>query len=341
MQERTNPWLWKESDFPAEGAFAQMTFCLRYALLAPSSHNAQPWFFTAHHGELLVFADRSRALPVVDPDDRELVISCGALIGQLGVALSHFGLTHTVTLLPDRHRPDLMARVALTDAPRHAPSDEGLFAAILERRTTRVAFEERPVPREIVLALETEGAPEGVLVRSVHNLDDRHLLCDLVEQGDRIQFADRRFRRELAAWVHANRSRVRDGMPGAALGLGDLASAIGPTILRTFDTGAGRAARDRQLAEGSPLLCAIVTDEDRPRAWLEAGRVLTRVLLRATSHGLTASFLNQPIEVPELRPRLREAIGCTGEPQILLRIGYGPKVPHTSRRPLEEVLLLD
>jgi hypothetical protein len=324
-----------------------MTFCLRYAVLAPSSHNAQPWFFTAHHRELLVFADRARALPVVDPDERELVISCGALLGQLEVALSHFGLAHTVTLLPDRDRPDLMARVVLNEGARHAPADGGLFDAILERRTARIAFEDRAVPRDAVLALEVEGSC-GVLVRNVHSFEDRRLLCDLVEQGDRIQFADRRFRRELAAWVHGNRSRVRDGMPGAAVGLGDLTSAIGPTILRTFDTGKGVAARDRQLAEGSPLLCAIVTDRDRPRAWLEAGRVLSRVLLRATNLGLAASFLNQPIEVPELRPHVREAIGCTGEPQLLLRIGYAPysdrvqtSAPRTARRPLEDMLLLD
>jgi hypothetical protein len=341
MVEDKNPWVLHERDFPADGMFAQLTFCLRYAILAPSSHNTQPWFFTAHHGQLFVFADRSRALPVVDPDDRELVISCGALLGHLGVALGHFGLLHEVKLLPDRDKPDLMAHVKILDAPRHAPNDEGLFAAIVERSTARVAFEERPVPREVTLALEQESRDESVLVRTIHTPEERRLVCDLVEQADRIQFADRRFRRELAAWIHSNRSRARDGMPGFAMGGDALSSAIGPTILRTFDVGEGRAARDRQLAEGSPLLCAVVTNEDKPRAWLEAGRALSRTLLRATASGLGTSFLNQPIEVPELRTRMHEATGCDGMPQILLRLGYGPKVPHSPRRPLEEVLLLD
>lgn len=341
MSDLNGAWAIDESQFPAEGAFAQLTFCLRYALLAPSSHNSQPWFFTAHHGELFVFADRARALPVVDPEDRELVISCGALVGQLGVALAHFGLAHEIRLLPDRKRPDLMAHVSLANTPRHAPSDDGLFAAILERRTVRRSFENRPVPREVVLAFETEPRADSLLVRNIHAEEDRRLVCELVEEADRIQFADRRFRRELAAWLHSNRSRVCDGMAAGAFGAGDLASALAPTVLRTFDVGAGRAARDRELVEGSPLLVAILSDEDSPRMWLETGRVLARVLLRATANGLAASYLNQPIEVPELRSKLRAAVGCKGEPQILLRIGYGPKVPPTPRRPLDDMLLLD
>jgi hypothetical protein len=321
MSEFPASWKLNEAEFPNEGAHAQLIFCLRYALLAPSSHNSQPWFFRAQGGELSVFADRSRALPVVDPEDRELVISCGALIGQLSVALTHFGLVHEVTLLPDRNRPDLMARIALAHAPRHPAPDDDLFHAILERRTVRLAYESRPVPREAILAFETEPTDDSVRVRNIHGETERRAICDLVEHADRVQLADRRFRRELAAWVHSNRSRVGDGMPASAIGMGDLASSLAPTILRTFDVGGGTAARDRRLVEGSPVLVAIVTNED-------------------STLGLAASFLNQPIEVPELRPKLRSVVGSKGEPQLLLRIGYGPRVPPpTPRRPLEEVLL--
>ena len=60
------------------------------------------------------------------------------------------------------------------------------------------------------------------------------------------------------------------------------------------------------------------------------------MLLGARAEGVWASFLNQPIEVPELRPRLRDAIGQSGFPQLLLRMGYGPEVRPTPRWPAEE-----
>jgi hypothetical protein len=49
--------------------------------------------------------------------------------------------------------------------------------------------------------------------------------------------------------------------------------------------------------------------------------------------------LNQPIEVTELRQKLREALGrTTGFPQLLMRIGYGKDVKATPRRDVSEII---
>src|SRR5215217_6799502 len=105
--------------------------------------------------------------------------------------------------------------------------------------------------------------------------------AELIAEGDCIQLADKRFRRELASWVHPNRTKSRDGIPGYAFGVGDLMSMAGPFSIRTFDTGKGHAAKDRQLAEGSPVLAVLGTEVDAPPEWLAAGQALARVLLRA------------------------------------------------------------
>jgi hypothetical protein len=39
-------------------------------------------------------------------------------------------------------------------------------------------------------------------------------------EGDCIQFSNKLFRRELAAWIRPNSSRGRDGIPAHALGMG-------------------------------------------------------------------------------------------------------------------------
>jgi hypothetical protein len=332
-------WTVDPGQYPADGSLAErLAFCLRYAVLAPSAHNSQPWFFAVRPDAIDVYADRTRALPVVDPQDRELTIGCGAALGTLEVALTRFGLRHETRTLPEGAHVDHVARVHVTSTG--APlSDDPLFDAITKRHTNRTSYREDPVAREIAISLETEALDDEVWFALVHDLDTRLAVADLVEEGDRDQMQDSSFRRELASWMHPNRSRARDGMPGYAYALNDALSSITPLVVRTFDVGEQQAATDRALALKSPLLGVIGTKDDSPRSWVRSGRTLARVLLRATASGLSASFLNQPIEVSELRGRLATSLGRSGYPQLLLRMGVAEPARPTPRRSLEEVLV--
>ncbi|MBO0784056.1 MAG: hypothetical protein J2P37_35060, partial [Ktedonobacteraceae bacterium] len=74
-----NPLTISEEDFPKTGTPGeQLRFLLNYALLAPSEYNTQPWLFRVKENVIELYADTSRRLPVVDPDGREMIISCGA-----------------------------------------------------------------------------------------------------------------------------------------------------------------------------------------------------------------------------------------------------------------------
>ena len=76
----------------------------------------------------------------------------------------------------------------------------------------------------------------------------------------------------------------------------------------------------------------LVTDQ------LRTGHGLQRLLLTVTDLGLAASMLSQPIEVAAARERLRQQLGRSGFPQMVLRIGYGQPGSATRRRPLAEVI---
>jgi hypothetical protein len=334
-------WDVSTTGFPDRGDAAEkLTFLLRYAVLAPSGHNTQPWLFGVDGDTVELYADRTQALAVVDPEDRALTISCGAALFNLRVALRRFGYRDdTYELVPDREDADLLARIQLVQGEPPSPDEEALFEAIPKRRTTRAAYEERDVPIELERALEADTAREGAWLHLVPDAD-RRTIAELIAEGDRAQMADKRFRRELAAWVHPNRSREKRGMRGYGFGFRDVMSHAGPLVIRTFDIGKGQAAKDRELAERSPLLGVLGTEHDSPREWLAAGQAMERILLRASADGLTSSFLNQPVEVDDLRPRLADAIGRGGDhPQLVMRFGYGPDVPHSPRASVEDVLI--
>jgi hypothetical protein len=282
-------------------------------------------------------ADRTRGLPGVDPKDTPLVISCAAALFFLRVAIRHFGYTHEVRTFPNPDDPDLLAGVRF-GAPYEATAEEyQLFEAIMKHRTNRSPFQRREIPQEVLDALETAATEEGAWLRIGRDEVMKNAMADLVAEGDRPQWSDMRFRRELAAWMHPNRTRRRDGMPGYAFGFGELISFAGPLVMSTFDMGPAGPRRTGSSRKVPPVLAVLGTQTDTPIEWLSAGQALVRVLLRARAEGVYASYLNQPIEVPELRPRLRDVVGMSGLPQLLLRMGYGPEVSPAQERSVDEV----
>lgn len=333
-------WTIDPSGFPHDGTAAEMArFAVAYAILAPSSHNTQPWRFVIVDNELLVCADRSRSLAVIDPFDRELIISCGAALFNLRVVFSHFGVPIEVTTFPQSSDPDILARIVFPRSESINPDFGQLFDALTLRVTNRSSFAEEPPPDDLLERIRAAAIAEGVDIGLARSERDRERVAALVAQADRRQFSDPHFRRELASWIHPSRSS--DGMPAYSQGVNPLVDATTPIVamvIRTFDVGHGVAATHEALARGSPLLAVLSTTVDDNESWLVTGQALERVLLVAAASGLSASYLNQPIEVPELRERLAQELGTARYPQLVLRLGRGLAVPHSPRRPLTDVL---
>ncbi len=318
-----------------------LSLAIEYAVLAPSSHNTQPWLFRVTDNSLELYADKERGLKAVDPHHRELVMSCGAALYNLRLALRSFGYTETTELFPNPNSQELLARVTLTGIGHPNKEDKRLFEALPHRHTHRGRFETKPLDTALVNKLELAVSIEGAQLYLTQDLATRQTIADLVAEGDKRQWRDPAFRGEIATWTHANFSKSRDGIPGYALNLNDVASYLTPFMIRRFDMGKGQAAKDHELAEGSPALAVLHTAEDTPYYWLIAGQALAHLLLKARVHNVHASFLNQPIEVEELRTQLKEALGITGFPQLLLRLGYAEEAKATPRREIEKVVISD
>lgn len=335
-----NGWNIATEEFPHTGTSSEkLQFLLRYAVLAPSSHNTQPWLFRIRGNEVELYADRTRAARVADPDDRELIISCGAALCHLRIAMQHFAYLGSIEIFPDAGDPDLLARVRLGFKGDVLSDDHLLFNAILHRRTNRHAYTDDPVSPSLLADLETESQKEDVWFYPLQSLEARCALGDLIAEADRIQWANKRFRLELAAWLRPIRSASQDGIPGYAYGVSDLLSCAAPLAVRTFDLGEGQAAKDRDIAAFSPVIAVLGTVGDTPRDWIASGQALARVLLRARAGDVWASFLNQPLELPEMRQRVPHVIGRPGFPQLILRFGFGLDVKPTPRRSVEDVLV--
>ena len=327
-----------EHVFPGQGDPAErLKTLIIFALRAPSRHNTQPWAFEIEGDEVRLHADERRGLPATDPDGRELLISCGAALANLAVAAAHFGYATSTEIVPGYRRDGLVARVRLEERRSSTADVEELFRAIPRRRTNRLPLDGREPPEGLVAQLVREARREGAWLRPVED-HQRSLVAELVGEGDRVQWSNPRWRAEFSAWTRRSGSGRRDGMPAGTHGLSDLAALLQPIVFRVLNPARAEADRDRRRARTTKSLLVLSTSRDGKEEWVAAGEALERVLLRATAAGLTASYLNQPVEVPELRARLRDAIGEAGQPQIMIRLGYGLEVPMVPRRRVEEVL---
>ncbi len=316
------------------------THLLQYAIFAPSEHNSQPWLFRICDGSLELIADRTRGLPVVDPHDRAMTISCGAALDHLILAARNIGQEVSVDLCPDPSNDDLLARVRLDGYAVPSSAEEAMFAAIPERRTTRARFLPKALPKDVSDQCMEIAESYGIELTLIKDSARRGDIARLITRADRMQLSSLRFRRELASWVHARRDTSRDGMSRQGLSMAEVMSPRGSLVVRTFDAGDGVAAATKEeICEGSPTLAVVSTPTDVVMDWLTTGRALSRLLLTLTAAGATASFLNPPLEIRELRPRLRNVLHCRGVPQLLMRFGYGPKVEPTMRRELSEFLI--
>ena len=303
---------------------------LAAAVRAPSSHNTQPWRFACGEAVIDLIADRTRSLPVNDPRDRELTISCGCALLNIEVAAAALGYRTNVALAVDD--PDRLARVSLTPGDDGRSQDERapLAASIRARHTHRAAIESGS-PDPALRARLTGGAKrDGVRLQLVDTCS-RDALAELVEAADIAQWADPHWRRELAAWMHPRRSG--DGLTVPAL--------AGPAVRRfvqAADMGRRVARRDRAAVLDAPFLAVLCTTGDERRDWLTAGRALQRLLLEAAAAGFQAAYYNAPLQVSPLRSQVI-ALCAGATPQLIFRLGRPSRsAPATPRRPLNDVI---
>lgn len=303
---------------------------------APSVHNSQPWRWRIGPSSIHLFADPGRALPATDPEGRDLLISCGAALHHLRVALLAAGFAGRTHRLPDPAHPHHLAAVELSPA-EPAADDLALAQAIEKRRSDRRVFSTWPVPEEFLEDLRQASVAEGV---DLVVLDPARQweVARLVERAAVEQALTPGIAQEVAAWTGRGRGAV-DGVPAVNVP-DDLIAAV---PVRHY---AGREMRQNELGRGESdgtLLAVLATDGDGAVARLRAGEALSAVLLAATATGLATDPISQPLEVPGTRARLAaDCLPSGRSPQVLLRLGWAPvsatPVPSTGRRPVDDTI---
>ncbi|MFZ3148863.1 MAG: hypothetical protein WA137_07460 [Methanothrix sp.] len=333
-------WDVKETDYPADGPQEeQLKFLLRYAILAPSGPNTQPWKFAIHECGISVFADLSRALPFVDPSNRTLYMSVGCAIANLAVAGAHFGFAPSVSYFPGGLENDLVAEVQLLPAGRRpVDGQKDLFSQMQRRHTTKDRYENATIEQSILTELERNINLPGLYLIYLSDKDSKDKMADLVSRAHQTQLAKKEFRQNLGKWLRSNWTTEPDGMPLYTFGVPDVLSLGFPAAFKEFDLSLPVIYRDSGLIHDCSTLAVLTTDQDDKLTWTMCGFALENLLLRATVYDVRASFFSQPIGLADLREELKVHIN-RGHPQLIFSLGMAKPMRPSPRRPLEDVII--
>ncbi|GAA3560306.1 nitroreductase [Nonomuraea rosea] len=291
---------------------------------APSVLNTQPWRFRVRDGDVIeLLADWDRWLRVSDPRGRSLHVSCGAALLNLRIAARAAGRKPDVQLLPDADAaPDVLATVHFATRGRFSAEAREMYELIPQRRTNRAPFDARLIPVPVLSELRAAAAHERARLVFL----DRRSAADLLDYAAIAQeelARDSDYMSEVAEWT------ARAGVPAHVQGPQAMG---GADPIRDYGRRAGNAR-----FEPYPQLAVLTTAADEPMDWLRAGQALQRILLAGARHAVSASFLNQSLDLRDMRRR-SDPHHRSGHPQMIMRLGYGPVVPRASRRPVTELL---
>jgi nitroreductase len=311
---------------------------VQLACRAPSLHNSQPWQWEFDGSELRLFVDLNRPM-LRDPSGREVLISCGAVLDHLRVAIAAAGWQTDVDRFPNPNDPNHLASIAFTPIGYVTEGYRQRADAILLRRTDRLPFAAptdweslEPVLRNVIVG--------GAVHLDVISDDARPQLVEASELADSLRLYNSSYHAELDWWTGS--FEVKEGIPYSSLPSEAESSRV--DIERVFPRPHHSERRTGISKDYSTILVLSTGDDSRTDA-LATGEALSAVLLECTMAGLATCPVTHVTEVRASRDLVATLLEHEAVPQVLVRVGLVPAreevPPPTPRRPLDEVLHIE
>ena len=309
---------------------------LRLACRAPSVHNSQPWRWVSENAVLHLFVDRRRRVDVADRSGREAIISCGAVLDHLRVAMVAAGWQAHIARFPNPNDKDHLASVEFSPLTFVTDTQRERADAILQRRTDRLPLD-LPTYWETFEPVLRSSVDETVAMLDVLSDQMRPQLAQASQITEILRRDDASYQAELQWWTAP--FALFGGVPPDALPSWSERQRV--DVARDFGS-RGHERRRREVSADWSKVVVLSTAEDTRSEVLRCGEALSTVLLECTMAGMATCTLTHLIEFDKSRDIVRRMLAEGGEPQVLIRVGIAPPMEDlpaaTPRRPLDDVL---
>jgi hypothetical protein len=338
----------KRSDFNAlqteipqnNGLNAEGRKILYYASLAPSGHNTQPWRVRIEkQGTWIIEADPDRRLPIVDPLNRELLLSIGAFVENLVITAASLGYRVDTKILAQ----DKMAREIL----HIGLHQDTVLSYPLQRMELRRTVRHGQLPKELdsrdVRALSANM--DNSLVYFPKGSQHADCIAEAAIENFRIQSQRDAAQRELVKWLRLNDTTARkhrDGLTAEGMEITGFKGWIMRKFIKADDfmkpsfrqQGIDMTA---ELAHQGAGWFIISSPGQTVADLINTGRRFERMALLAREHHIAIHPMTQILEETHGQSLFAKHHDPHFYPQFILRVGYLDQYPQpvSLRRPVD------
>lgn len=311
----------------------KLKFLIKFAVLAPSTHNSQPWQFDVGEDFIAVRANFERKLVVSDPENRHLYISLGAAMENILIAGKFYGYNTTIEYFPDKNDV-LVAKIKFQISSTLDSLYSNLIYAIQRRHSNRGEYLEKIPSQQFLSSLDGLLLPEIALHKTTDQ-KTKNNIADALMQARIELFSDIPFRLEMLDYKKTNFTKSPFGMPGFVMGFSNLFSLIAPLLIRYSNP--MKVLKDKEtelLQKHTPVFLFISSSLHDNLSWVKTGQVLQRILLTSELSGIQTAVSAVPVKIETLQ----NILNIKNRPQLFIRLGYAKTVtPHSPRLKAEEV----
>lgn len=312
---------------------------LHYASLAPSGHNSQPWVVRiVNEHEWIIESDPDRWLTVVDPENRETMLSIGAFIENLVLAAGCHGFHAHISILAESPTDRAVAQVLLEKSPA-VPYP---LSRLETRRTVKSHHQSTLLKKSDVRVL---AAQAGEVFYFPRNSPHAEILVEQAVENAGIQMKSDRAQEEMAQWIRfggAAEKKYRDGLTVEGMEISGMAAWYIRRFLSPQDAlkpgfrQKGIEKTAAQAREGAGWL-VITSSGKTVRDLIDAGRRFQRMALTAREMNIAIHPMTQTLEEKNGQAKMATHHHSSIIPQFMLRVGYVSRYPDpvSPRRPVD------
>jgi len=334
-------WNIRLDDFPEQAKIEeQIRFILSLAILAPSTHNSQPWLFRLKENVCDVYADMKIKLPESDKTGRDLFISLGCLAEHINQVGRYYGLIpeiHFLNNLP----PEPIFKVTFIRGSRELDFKSHI-EAILTRINVRGLFDRKDVAPELLEHLSAKFSDSVVGVNILAGYEKTKIFGKITARAIAEAHLNKNFRIELSQWMRHSLTKKLTGLVGYNLRIPFILSFIFPPLIKRMNLGKVFAQLNYRAIASASAVGILTTTEDSHLAWWEVGRKFQALNLYLNSQGIRTSIYVGSIEIGNNRQSVQQLINTTKLPQFSFVFGYMKgNFKHSPRQPLALKILHD
>ena len=337
---------------------------------ACSADNCQPWDFIWDGNILSLLKDPKRSGFFYDVNHESTYITFGAVIENIRIAATHYGLKTDIKLFPSKENQNIIAEIKFlqTDIDK-----DPLHPFIMDRCVNRKPYLKKKIEPDIVQKLkdvvsETTGA--GMIW--IDGKDDKRIMRNITYNADRILFEDKRLHEGLFRWIRIKKEDAskKDGMNLNVLELSWFQKQAFPILanwralswLNKIGMSRAPGINSIILLKQSPAHCLLTMNDRSPSAYINGGRMLERFWIKANGLGLSlqpmAGFIfllnhlnhdgalqfseNHRASIQNINKKIEKILREQKNrvPTMFFRIGYAARpMARTPRRPVDEIFI--